>query len=392
VKSIAAVMVAGVLFAGQPGEPSGDPPAGPAVSPPAGLAEGAGPGGVDDRPGKDAAGVFAGKPEDKERGAENNILADEMTPEMVAAVEQGLAWLARVQNADGSFGDGRFGPSVAVTALAGLAFMSDGNLPGRGPYGEVVSKALDYVLANCAENGLIASDATTVPMYGHGFATLFLGEIYGMTGGGADTARAQRLHDAIVRSVRLIQSSQNEEGGWRYNPVPNDADVSVTICQIKALRSARNAGIEVSRVTIDRAVDYVRRAQNIDGGFMYQLIGGPSAFARSAAGVASLQYAGVYNDPAIRRGISYITRVALPGAAFGQQPHYFYGHYYAVQAMYLAGGEDWAMWWPAIRQELLRRQEENGRWQDPSVGDHYGTAMSLIILQVPKRYLPIFQR
>ena len=40
-------------------------------------------------------------------------------------------------------------------------------------------------------------DAANGPMYGHGFATLFLGEVYGMTSGGGDTNQAQRLHEAV---------------------------------------------------------------------------------------------------------------------------------------------------------------------------------------------------
>lgn len=334
---------------------------------------------------------------DKALGAENNAAANEFSPALEASVAKGLAWLARQQAPDGSFGNQQqWGPNVAVTSLSALAFMSDGHLPDRGAYGPVVSKALQYILSNAADNGLIASDAGAAPMYGHGFATIFLGEIYGMTAGGPDTVTAARVHDALVRSVRLIVSSQNEEGGWRYNPVPNDADVSVTICQIKGLRSARNAGIEVPRETIDRAVAYVRKAQNLgnggDGGFRYQLMGNPaSGWARSAAGVASLQYAGIYDDPAIDAGLMYVER--MRGAQrFGRAQHYFYGHYYSMQSMYLAGGKWWRQWWPEIRDELLALQKDDGSWDDSQVGDHYGTAMSLIILQAPKRYLPIFQR
>lgn len=324
--------------------------------------------------------------------AENNALADEITPELTTAVNLGLEWLARCQNNDGSFGSGRYGRSVAMTALAGLALMADGNLPGRGPYAEHVSKGLEYILANCTESGLIADEATNGPMYGHGFATLFLGEVYGMAVGGGDDPLSDRVHVALVKAVNLIEQTQNDQGGWRYNPVPYDADVSVTICQIMALRSARNAGLEVSKETIDRAVEYVRQCQNPDGGFKYQLESGQSAWPRSAAGVASLYYAGIYEDDAIDRGLKYLLTTAMPGAATVSRAHYHYGHYYAVQAMYLAGGEPWARWWPAIRRELIDNQAADGSWDDRSVGSDYATAMSLIILQMPKRYLPIFQK
>lgn len=329
-------------------------------------------------------------------GAENQALAGEITPALDTAVTRGLAYLAAEQTDDGCFGAGRYGKNVAVTALACLAFMADGNLPGRGEYGQQVQKGLEFILASSSETGLIAADSTNGPMYGHGFATLFLGEVYGMTPGGADTDLASRTHEALVKAVRLIERTQNDEGGWRYNPVPYDADVSVTICQIMALRSARNAGIEVNKDTIDRAVEYVRRCQNPDGGFKYQATSGFSAFPRSAAGVASLYYAGIYEDDSIDRGLRYIMETGLPGGPqdgnAAHRTHYFYGHYYAVQSMYLAGGDHWATWWPAIREELITRQEHDGSWADAGVGPAYGTSMALIILQMPKRFLPIFQK
>ena len=49
------------------------------------------------------------------------------------------------------------------------------------------------------------------------------------------------LHEVLTRAVQLIIETQNAEGGWRYHPHRADADLSVTICQIMALRAARNA-------------------------------------------------------------------------------------------------------------------------------------------------------
>jgi hypothetical protein len=334
-------------------------------------------------------------PTGADRSATNKPAENEITPELDRSVTKGLAYLARHQNQDGSFGETPFGRGVAVTALASLAFMADGNVPGRGAYGENVQRGLNFILANCADNGLIATDQANSPMYGHGFATLFLGEVYGMTQGGGDTALADRVHKALIKAVRLIESSQNDEGGWRYNPVPFEADISVTITQIMALRSARNAGLEIPKATIDKAVEYVRGCQNPDGGFRYQMMAGPSGWPRSAAGVASLFYAGIYEDRTIDRGLRYLTTNGLPGgggAGDMMAIHYFYGQYYAVQAMFLAGGDHWGRWWPAIRRELIGSQRNDGRWDDASVGSDYGTAMALIILQMPKRYLPIFQK
>ncbi|MAC20837.1 MAG: prenyltransferase [Phycisphaerae bacterium] len=321
-------------------------------------------------------------------GAQNAPAIEEMTPELDGGVNRGLEALAGMQNADGSFGRGRYGRHVGITAICALAFMADGHVPERGRYEGTVRKALDFVLAGATETGLLAAETSHGPMYGHGFATLFLGEIYGMN------PSDERVRDALGRAIRLIVDSQNEEGGWRYNPVPLDADVSVTICEIMALRSARNAGIKVPRETIDKAVEYVRQCQNPDGGFRYMTQAGGSAWPRTAAGVASLFYAGIYEDDAIELGLEYLVRKASPGRGVigAGSAHYFYGQYYSAQAMYLAGGEWWSDWWPAIRTELLSRQNKAGEWTDRQIGDAYATAMALIVLQMPKRYLPIFQK
>jgi hypothetical protein len=309
----------------------------------------------------------------------------ELTPQTRAGIDRGLERLATLQAQDGSFGNDRSGQGIAITALSCLAFMGDGDLPGRGRYGSQVEKGLQYILANTLETGLIAADVSQGPMYGHGFATLFLGEIYGMTGD-------KRVREALVKAVRLTVGTQNAEGGWRYHPVPLDADISVTITQIMGLRSARNAGLSVPKETIDRAVLYVRQCQNpTDGGFRYMLNAGGSAFPRSAAGVASLYYAGIYQDDALRRGLDYLLRQRNEVSGRNASGHYHYGHYYAVQAMFLAGGKYWAQWYPAIRDELLRQQQDSGGWNSEH-GEEYGTAMSLLILEVPNRYLPIFQR
>ena len=320
--------------------------------------------------------------------AANAAMFVEITESLDVSIESGLQFLLDQQRDDGSFGYGRYESHVGVTALACIALMADGNLPGRGIYGKAVEDGLAFILDSADETGFIQGKTISHgPMYGHGFATLFLGEIHGMN------PVDERVREALDRAVRIIINSQNDDGGWRYRPVPFDADLSVTICQIMALRSARNAGIKVPKETIDRAVQYVRDCQNADGGFRYMLTAGNSAWPRTAAGVASLFYAGIYDDDSIDRGVEYLFDHALPSHRDRTgEAHYFYGHYYATQAMYLAGGEYWEDWWPAIREQLIGAQSANGSWPDHYAGGTYATSMSLIILQMPKRYLPIFQK
>ncbi len=319
-------------------------------------------------------------------GAENAPSSNEMNEGLHSSIRRGMVYLASQQVENGSFGRGRYANHVGITSLAAIAFMADGHLPGRGAYGEHVQRALEFVLEHSTETGLIAAETSHGPMYGHGFATLFLGEIYGMTPGD------ERVRIALEKAVELIIRTQNDEGGWRYQPVPSDADISVTICEVMALRSARNAGIKVPESTIERAVQYVKRCQNVDGGFRYMSRQGSSAWPRTAAGVASLFYSGIYEGDAIERGLDYLDQNAFPGRRGMRQSHYYYGQYYAIQAMYMAGGERWTNWWNAARDDLIDRQSANGGWLDHHVGGSYSTSMSLIVLQMPKRYLPIFQR
>lgn len=303
------------------------------------------------------------------------------------AVEKALRFLAQAQSDDGSFGRSGYGRNVGVCGLAGLAFMSSGSTPGRGPYGQNINKCIDYVLSNAQENGFInvRNANSHGPMYGHGFATLFVAEVYGMS-------PREDLREKLAKAVRLIVDTQNDEGGWRYHPQKQDADLSVTVCQIMALRAAKNSGIAVPNETIEKCVDYVKRSQNADGGFMYTLHGGASAFPRSAAGVVALYSAGVYKGGEVDRGLRYLDAF-LPSdpKRRNDEGHFFYGHYYGVQAMWHSGGERWNRWYPAIRDKLIARQSDNGAWIN-SICPEYGTAMAAIVLQLPNNCLPILQR
>jgi hypothetical protein len=338
---------------------------------------------------------------------EGNQAAGMINANAQRAIDGSLRWLAGQQNLqDGSFGTGQYAGNVAVSSLCGLAFMAGGHQPGRGQYGEHVTRAVRYIVSCEDRNqpGFLSSrNPFHGPMYGHGFATLFLAEVYGMVN---EPVLREQLRGLLGRAVRLIINSQNQEGGWRYQPRPMDADLSVTICQIMALRAARNAGISVPRTTRDRCVDYVKRCQDPNtGGFRYQAFGGQPGFARTAAGVVALNSSGIYlgstkDAESVRKGLDYLSRFR-PGAGGGgfggfagaaDAMHYYYGHYYAVQAMWIAGGNYWRQWYPAIRDELLTNRRNDGSWQQGLNCTHYCTAMALIILQVPNNYLPILQR
>lgn len=329
-----------------------------------------------------ATAPAAAQEDDPEKSA-----AQMVTPAAQQAIDRGLEALAARQHDDGSFGSGSYRGNVAICGLAGLAFMSSGSTPGRGPYGAEIDRCVDYLLDKTQESGFIvdAGSSSHGPMYGHGFATLFLAECHGMS-------MRSDLREKLAKAVKLITNTQNNQGGWRYKPQRADADISVTICQVMALRAARNTGIHVPRETIDRCIDYVKQSQNTDGGFSYMLGAGDSDFARSAAGVVALYSAGVYEGPELEKGLDYLMGFLPEPGVVRRETHYYYGHYYAVQAAWQAGGQRWNRWYPAIRDKLIEKQQKrDDTWISPISVD-YATAMACIILQMPNNSLPIFQR
>ena len=330
-----------------------------------------------------------------------------------AAVEAGLKYLEKTQAADGSWRSDvgfklmetyqvtnrvseqelRGGGHPGVTALACMAFMAGGNLPGRGKYGKSIERGLEYILRCVRDDGYITDNDTR--MYSHAFATLFLAEIYGMT-------HREDVKEKLQRAVTLIVKTQNSFGSWRYLPFAPDSDMSITVCQIMALRAARNIGMKVPRSTIDNAVAYVKDSAltrgPYRGGFKYQMRDDqPSrtSFALTAAGITTLHSAGVYADELIEAGLEYLRHEFDDITDMSNHYFYFYGNYYAVQAMYIAGGQHWEWYWPAIQEDLIRNQtlSENGTgyWGN-NVSRAFGTAVATLILQIPNQYLPIFQR
>jgi hypothetical protein len=225
-----------------------------------------------------------------------------------------------------------------------------------------------------------------------------LGDLIGGGGGGGGGLTSGLLNRArsgstAFRGGRLLVCAPIAVGGWRYRPGAVDSDMSITVCQVMALRAARNAGLEVPRETIQRAVAYVRASYMPGpGAFTYQPLssGIPSrtSFALTAAGVTTLYGAGEYNAFEIREGLRFLWHNRPRPSEAADHFDYYYGQYYAVQAAFQAGGEYWRQWYEYIRRDLLALQEPDGRWTD-LVGSNYATAMATIILQFPNQYLPI---
>lgn len=308
-------------------------------------------------------------------------------PKQREAVRRGLVALASRVQPDGSFGQTAYQQNLAVVSLGGLAFLASGHLPKRGPHGKAMANLVDFVLQHAQQNGLIgiAKEGVRGVMYGHGFSTLFLSQIYGLN-------RQREVRPALENAVDLIVSTQNEEGGWRYGPTKKDADISVTVCQTMALRAARNAGLFVPTATIQKARDYVLGLRNEDGGFRYVLAEGESAYPRTAAAVVALKSLGLDRPDVLNPAAKYLMNHIPMASEYAGNPHYFYGQYYAAHALWALEGTDWPKWYKQNSELLLRKQTSVGEWEDETVCNEYATAMACLILCMPGNVLPILRR
>jgi hypothetical protein len=315
---------------------------------------------------------------------------DPVVDERTEAVIKGaLKWLAAKQQVNGAWAlssEEQKHP-LAITSYALLAFLTCGHLPGEGEYGKTVQAGMQCLLDSIGADGLIGNRDDGQYMYGHGIASITLAELYGQT-------RAPALRPRLERMIRVIIGSQNEEGGWRYRPVAREADISVTVLQVVALRAARNAGLDVPQATLDNAVKYVRKCQHAkSGGFTY-MPGREPGFARTAAAIYSLQVCGLYEDEMVKRGSAYLVKT------LEERDQWFtYGNFYAAPAQYMVGGDTWRRWYDQIKDRLLRHVVTQGQhcyWEPKldgrQVGPVFATAVYTTILAMPYHYLPLYQR
>lgn len=304
-----------------------------------------------------------------------------------ASVDAALKYLAVHQRPDGSW-PSKYGNNHGVNALCLLAFLGRGHVPGRGPYQPVVDRSIAHLLEHQTEQGLFKSpNPSHGPMYEHALATLSLIEAYGFL-------PTPEMRERVQRAIDLIVKTQNNEGGWRYHPVPQQADLSATVMQIVALHAARNARLDVPVETMDKALKYVRACRQDGGGFRYQPQRNGARPGVSAAGILSMALLGDFDDPHIAATVDWIEQRA------GYKPnmsHFWYFNYYAMQAHFQIGGSAWARWHPRVRGYLLDNQRPDGSWESGrrdinGPANCYSTAMAAISLEVFLHYLPAYQR
>lgn len=333
----------------------------------------------------------------------------EVTTESENALERGLAWLATTQGPQGNWDSNDLG----LVSLGALAFMSAGHMPGRGKYGANVDRALKFVVKSAKPSGLLNIADAQRDLYNHGLSAFVLGQAYGMSDD-------PRIGTTLDKALKLIANTQCEDGGWDYRAKrqAHGHDLSLSVMQAKALRSAVDSGFEVRSDVIKLAIQSVREHYKADNGargldeqarqgngqFTYD--GNRATVAMAACGVVCLQEFGQYDDWRIPKNLDYIAKEVAkltPASGNGEVPFDAYTLYYVGQALYQSGGSHWRTNYPVLRDYLVTSQSrksdnvgEDGSWRDTrwvhgKQGLLYGTSVGCFILAIPNRYLPILQ-
>jgi hypothetical protein len=321
--------------------------------------------------------------------------------------KKAVAYLVSKQNRDGSIVENNR-HHTTMTSLAIMGMLAVGHKPADDTKeGEALRKALGYVLRpdRIDEKGYFGNQDGS-RMYGQGIITLMLAEVVGM---GVDDKqdrlireRLQAAIDLILRAQSVRKRDKRYEGGWRYTPDADDADLSVVCWQLIALRAAKNAGLEVPKEAIAKAISYIKRSYKSAaqpggeprGFFTYTPGENRMRFGSGSGGFLALQLCGQYEAPEVKGAANYYLDYQIPG--LNSDEYVYYGIYYYAQGMYQQKGKYAERARDVVREYLIEKQKPDGSWplgkKDHTSGVVYVTSLALLSLSIHYHYLPIYQR
>ena len=317
---------------------------------------------------------------------------NEFTPQSERAVTRGDEFLMKAMHRDGGVGVDIGQPTdIGCTSMVGLALMAQGNTPVEGPKSREVQRILSFILR--ATENMPTDDITSqvgtqlqnkIGRHAHSFfAATFLAEVIGE---GWDT---EPVRDGLKRVITAIVGSQTQQGHWGDQ---SWAPMLGTVMGWVSLRAAHYAGIKVGGSS-DLVANYIVQQMQVNlaqnqGSWMHTLY-------KNATGIRVLYALGKDDDPIAKKAFADVEQlVNKDNTAFSQAGGEEYLAFHLItETMLQKGGDDWATWFPTMRDKIVGVQNADGSW----TGHHcitsrtFCTAAAILVLTAPNRYLPISQ-
>lgn len=305
------------------------------------------------------------------------------------AVREGLEFLTKKQNKDGSFGEEY---TAGMTGLALLAYLGHCETPESPKFGDSVVNAALFLMDRCLKNdGKITNGKTGHHQaYEHAIGTYALSELYSMTK--ESGKEIPRLESVLKKAVGVIVDGQTKMGGWPYGfEGKGKEDMSVSGWQIQALKAAYNTGRNFSGVerALDQAVGkYVPAIQDSEGAFKYNPDHAKGKPTLTGAALLAMQMWKGKDTPPYNKGMKYLAEKYKNPSPGGD----YYAPYYNTQAFFMHEGQEWESYNKQFQPRLLDAQNSDGSWlrdggarKDAQI---MNTAWAILMLEVYYRYLP----
>ncbi|MEK7466967.1 MAG: DUF6288 domain-containing protein [Planctomycetota bacterium] len=326
-------------------------------------------------------------------------------------IEDSLKILTGLQDADGAFpiGIGGQNGKVAVSSLAGLAFIANGSTTKEGPFADNLARAAKWVTEKCGKEddfggverprgGANWNQTNWSLAYG----CLFLCEIYRLE-------PTPELEQRLTEIMQTIEKNQEASGGWAHGPGGPNALKYLELqivgnFELAALGALRKVGFKPSQEVIDKGVAYMISTSGGDGGIGYSANPGQQGNGdpgRTALGAWAFGLLGMQAHPFYAKMGSYFKRTMedLPNGHVSPIQHYTSA---AFACMHL-GPAHWKEFIGIFRLEILAARRPDGTFSarpteesvamhnntDRELGPGWTTASYALILQVPKGKLKI---
>jgi squalene-hopene/tetraprenyl-beta-curcumene cyclase len=320
-----------------------------------------------------------------------------------AAIPRGVAFLLKQQSPDGAWRSDVYGTFKDGTALTPLVVcaLQEAAEPGVR---EAVRNGSEYLAKLIKPDGTVdVEGGLDYPVYTAALAVVALSHQDNKDLLKARDAWLKYLLDRQLTEKLGWKPEDKEIGGWGYcraiptKPEPGkfappliESNLSATVFALEALRAAGVA----DKAVYEKALVFVRRCRNEDGGFHFiyddpvrnkagavERAGQPARFhsygSTTADGVRALLACGLpTDDPAVRSARDWLTKNfradTHPGVYVPQHErnrdavYYYYAASVSKAFRQLgvkeAGGKDWAA---GLVVELAKRQKDDGSWSNP---------------------------